>query len=220
MPLQFSYFEICHYNFSYIRILPFYTYFMCLGPLSECIHVHIFRMHENTHSASLPPLNDVWTPLVTFFFYLQPSFSFKHFTIHGRTRRRRGPLAPTSPPGPTPPTPRSRTSAPLPPRSPPPAPIELHRAASPSNFTSPLTPPCSVGTSCPCAVGPMSTSTATASAWPAVAAACRTVLPRGHARPAPQAPAASPPRSPLSRPPHAAAPTAAASPASAARWSW
>ena len=62
--LQFSYFEICHYNFSYIRILPFYTYFTCLGPLSDCIHVHIFRMDENTHAASLP---DVWTPLIRFF---------------------------------------------------------------------------------------------------------------------------------------------------------
>ena len=67
-PLQFSYFEICHYNFSYIRILPFYTYFTCLGPLSACIHVHIFRMDENTHATSLP---DVWTPLIRFFFNLQ-----------------------------------------------------------------------------------------------------------------------------------------------------
>ena len=67
MPLQFSYSEICHYNSSYIRILPFYTSFTCLGPLSDRICVRIFRMDENTTAALLPPLNDVRAPLVRFF---------------------------------------------------------------------------------------------------------------------------------------------------------
>ena len=81
MPLQFSYSEICHYNSSYIRILPFYTSFTCLGPLSDRICVRIFRMDENTTAALLPPLNDVRAPLVRFFFNLRA----------GARRRRREP---------------------------------------------------------------------------------------------------------------------------------
>jgi len=46
MPLQSSYFQTCHYNFSYIQILQFYTSFTCLGTLSARIRVHIFRMDE------------------------------------------------------------------------------------------------------------------------------------------------------------------------------
>ena len=38
-------------------------------------------MDENTTVASLPPLNDVCTLLVRFFFNLQPSSSFKHLSI-------------------------------------------------------------------------------------------------------------------------------------------
>ena len=70
MPLQFSYSEIYHYNSSSIRILPFYTSFTCSGPMSDRIHIRIFRMDENTPAASLPLLNDVWGPLVRFFFNL------------------------------------------------------------------------------------------------------------------------------------------------------
>ena len=70
MPLQFSYFGICHYNSSYIRTLPFYTSSTCLGPLSGRICVRIFCRDENITAASLPPLNDVWAPLVRFFFNL------------------------------------------------------------------------------------------------------------------------------------------------------
>jgi len=71
MPLQFSYFETCHYNSSYIRTLPFYTSSTCLGPLSGRICVRIFCRDENTTAASLPPLNDVRAPLVRFFFNLR-----------------------------------------------------------------------------------------------------------------------------------------------------
>ena len=46
MPLQSSYSRTCHYNFSYIQILPFYTSFTCLGTLSVRIRVHIFRMDQ------------------------------------------------------------------------------------------------------------------------------------------------------------------------------
>ena len=78
MPLQFSYSEICHYNSSYIRILPFYTSFTCLGPLSDRICVRIFRMDENTTAALLPPLNDVRAPLVRFFFNLRAGARRRH----------------------------------------------------------------------------------------------------------------------------------------------
>ena len=70
MSLQFGYSETCHYNSLYIQILPFYMSFTWLGQLSGRICVHIFRMDENTPVASLPPLNDVWAPLVRFFFNL------------------------------------------------------------------------------------------------------------------------------------------------------
>jgi hypothetical protein len=61
--LLFVYFEICHYNFSSTRFLPFSTSYRPWGPLSHYICTHMFRMPPS-------PLADMWAPQVRFFLNL------------------------------------------------------------------------------------------------------------------------------------------------------
>jgi hypothetical protein len=63
-PLLFVYFEICHYNSSSTRFLPFSTSYKRQGPLSDHICTHMFCI-------LLSPLTDMWAPYVRFFLDLQ-----------------------------------------------------------------------------------------------------------------------------------------------------
>ena len=118
MPLQFTYFESCHYNSSLLRTVPFYTSLMLLDPLANpCI----FVWSKIPPVTSLPSLTDVWGPHVSF------SFNLTSTALLPRARERGGDGDETPPP--------SGFTAPG--RMPPPRPSSAAGAGRPSRTAKP-----------------------------------------------------------------------------------